>query len=216
MTGMQRNKKGLLVVLSAASGTGKNTVAEIVLASNRRMKRSISVTTRPPRNGESDGHSYHFVSDKEFDAILKRGDFLEWAKVHSHRYGTPASFVKESTSAGSDVLLIIDVQGGRAVKSIYPEAVLIFLAPPSAGELKRRLFARGSENPREAAVRLNNAAGELLWGTGYDYIVVNDKIEDAAESITAILEAEKCSAARMRLLLERLHEETSKLALDNL
>jgi guanylate kinase len=207
-------ERGLLVVLSAASGTGKSTVAESLLRRSRGLVRSISVTTRPPRPDEADGRDYRFVYEAGFKKMAGRGDFLEWAKVHSHFYGTPAAFVEKAAASGKDVLLIIDVQGGRDIKARFPGAVLIFLAPPSAMELRRRLVSRGSECPGELSTRLSNAAAELACGTVYDYIVINDSVARAAEKIRSIITAEKCSAGRMSGKLMGVHKETDCFAKD--
>jgi guanylate kinase len=195
---------GLLLVLSAASGTGKTTVARQLLQDCPRLVRSVSVTTRPPRPGERQGEAYVFVDDAKFDRMAGRGEFLEWATVHTHRYGTPEAFVRREAAAGSDVLMVIDVQGGRAVKARCPDALLVFLAPPSLRELKKRLLARGSESDAETAVRLSNAELEIAAGREYDYIVVNDTVPAAVSHLRAIMDAARAGAARMRPVLDGL------------
>jgi len=162
------------------------------------------VTTRSPRPGEADGDAYTFVTEDAFQKMIAEGAFLEWARVHRHHYGTPASFVRINAAAGRDVLMIIDVQGGREVKSKYPEAVLVFLAPPSVNELARRLTGRGSEDPGETAVRLRNAVQEIADSRGYDYVVVNDTVPRAVAGIRAVAAAEKTKAPRQMHRIERL------------
>jgi guanylate kinase len=196
--------QGLLIVLSAASGTGKTTVARALLKAEHRMVRSISATTRAARPGEVDGDAYRFVSEGQFQRMAAEGAFLEWARVHTHHYGTPAAYVRERAAAGHDVLMIIDVQGGREVKVKYPDAVLVFLAPPSIGELTRRLTGRGSEDPGETAVRLRNAVREIADARGYDYVVVNDTVPRAVANIRAIVAAEKVKAARQAPAVDKL------------
>ena len=212
MSGKPSHNKGLLVVLSAASGTGKTTVANILIHRCLNMIRSISVTTRKARRGETEGKAYRFVTDMEFDQMIQKGELLEWAKVFNHRYGTPLSFVKEQTDNGKDVLLVIDVQGGMALKKMHPGTVLIFLVPPSGAELRRRIKKRGSENPGEMTARLHHAAAELAEASGYDYIVINDRVSAAAARIKSIVDAEKSSATRMTAFLEHLRRESGNQA----
>ncbi|MBI5526682.1 MAG: guanylate kinase [Deltaproteobacteria bacterium] len=195
---------GLLLVLSAASGTGKTTVARQLLRECPRLVRSVSVTTRPPRPGERTGEAYVFVGDAEFDRMAAAGEFLEWAKVHMHRYGTPEAFVRREAASGNDVLMVIDVQGGRAIKKKYPDALLVFLAPPTFDEMKGRLVKRASETDGETAVRLSNARLEIAAGREYDYIVENDAVPAAVARICSIMNAARAGAARMKPVLDRL------------
>ncbi|MFA6035239.1 MAG: guanylate kinase [Myxococcota bacterium] len=204
--------KGILIVLSAASGTGKTTVASELLARSHQMVRSISATTRAPRGQERHGGAYFFITEAVFDETVKSGGFLEWASVHTHRYGTPAGFVLDNIDSGRDVLLVIDVQGGRQIKRSFPDAVLVFLVPQSADELRRRLYGRGTESAAETAVRLANAASEIEDSAGYDYVVVNDRIRDAADAITAIVTAEKLKVCRMKEAVGRLALEFRGIA----
>jgi len=204
MTPASHIPPGLLVVLSAASGTGKTTVARALLRAERGMVRSVSVTTRDPRPGEADGEAYRFVTEERFQRMIAEGAFLEWARVHTHHYGTPAAYVREHAAAGRDVLMIIDVQGGREVKVKHPDAVLVFLAPPSIDELSRRLTGRGSEDPAETAVRLRNAVQEIADARGYDYVVVNDTVPRAVARLRAVVTAEKAKAARQAPVVEAL------------
>jgi len=212
MSSKSSHNKGILVVLSAASGTGKTTVANILIHRCLNMIRSVSVTTRKARRGEADGKAYRFVSEETFDQMILKGEFLEWARIFNHRYGTPMSFVKEQTDNGKDVLLVIDVQGGKALKKLHPGTVLIFLVPPSGTELRRRIRKRGSENAGEMAARLHHAASELAEASEYNYIVINDRVSAAAARIKSIVDAEKSSAVRMTAFLEQLRRESGNQA----
>ena len=190
---------GLVVVLSAPSGAGKTTVGEAVLARRDTLARCVTLTTRAPRNGEADGAAYHFVDEREFARRRDRGTLLEWAAVHEHLYGTPKRTVRARQRQRLDTLLIIDVQGGLAVRERLPEAILIFLVPPAAAELERRLRGRGTDPAATIARRLRNATRELRAAKAYDYTVVNDDVAQAAATIDAILTAEHARAGRTKV-----------------
>lgn len=190
--------KGLLIVVSGASGTGKGTVCKKILTDLPEVAYSISATTRAPRPGEVDGKEYYFISRDEFQAWIADGKFLEYAEVYGNFYGTPLNKITERLNRGEDILLEIDVQGALNVKRKFPEGVYIFLLPPSLEELKRRIEGRGTENPESLARRLKNAVAEIKIGLEYDYVVVNDSIDDAAAQIKAILTAERCKTERNR------------------
>ncbi len=194
------NEPGVLVVLSGPSGVGKGTVSQALLRSEPNLVLSVSATTRLPRNGETDGVSYYFVSREKFSLMIEGDEFLEWARVYDNFYGTPRLPVEETLARGKDVLLEIDVQGGLQVKRKLPEAVLIFLLPPSWKELEARLAGRGSESPEEVQKRLQWAKRELQSLSLYDYVVVNERVEKAVEQIRSIITAEKCRTARFRNL----------------
>jgi guanylate kinase len=176
-----------LIVLSSPSGGGKTTVAEILLRRDRRLVRAVTCTTRRPRKGERNGRDYFFLTPARFRAMARRGAFLEWARVHGNLYGTPRSWTLGQIRKGRDVLLVIDVQGGRIVGRKAPDAVRIFLAPPSMAVLRRRLKGRGSESARDLAVRLRNARREMREGARYDHRVVNDRLSDAVRDVREIL-----------------------------
>lgn len=192
------NEPGVLVVLSGPSGVGKGTVSQALLQAEPNLVLSVSATTRLPRNGETDGVSYYFVSREKFSRMIEGDEFLEWARVYDNFYGTPRLPVEETLARGKDVLLEIDVQGGLQVKSKLPEAVLIFLLPPSWKELEARLAGRGSESPEEVQKRLQWAKRELQSLSLYDYAVVNERVEKAVEQIRSIITAEKCRTTRFR------------------
>ena len=187
--------KGLLIVVSGASGTGKGTVCKKLLADTP-IVYSISATTRKPRQGEVDGREYYFLSVDEFKQWIADEKFLEFAEVYGNFYGTPLNKITERLNRGEDVLLEIDVQGALNVKKKCPEGVYIFLLPPSLEELKRRIEGRGTETPESLNRRLKNAVSEIQIGREYDYVVVNDTVDNAADRIKSIIAAERCKVAR--------------------
>jgi guanylate kinase len=156
---------------------------------------SVSCTTRPPRPGEVDGVHYRFVSDVAFDRMADGGEFLEWAEAFGNRYGTPLAGVEAARGTGADVLLEVDVQGARSVRERVPDAVLVFLRPPSEEELARRLRARGTEEGPDLDRRLAEARRELAEVSWFDHVVVNDRIEDATQEVLAIIDGARRSAA---------------------
>ncbi len=193
---------GLLVVVSAPSGTGKTSVLREVMKKRPEVRFSVSATTRPAREGEVDGRDYRFVSDAEFDALLERGEFVEWAVVHGNRYGTLSSEIACAVERGGVVILDTDTAGAMAIRKMFPEAVLIFIVPPSPEDLKKRLEVRGTESPERVRIRLDAAPGEVKRALRYDYIVVNDRLDDAVAGIIAILDAERLKSGRMKPILE--------------
>ena len=176
-----------LFVISGPSGAGKGTLVERVRASRPDLGLTVSATTREPRAGEVDGVNYYFLTDDEFSARVEAGDFIEWAQVHDHRYGTLASEVDRNFATGQSLILEIDVQGALAVKERFPESVLIFIEPPSLDILKERLIGRGSETPESLALRLHTAEGEMQLRDRYDEIVVNDDLASATDELLAVL-----------------------------
>lgn len=189
-------RKGLLIVISGASGTGKGTVCKKILADLPKIAYSISATTRAPRPGEVDGREYYFLNVEEFKAWIAEEKFLEYAEVYGNFYGTPLNKIEERLNRGEDIILEIDVQGALNVKKKCPEGIYIFLLPPSLEELKNRIEGRGTETPESLARRLKNAVAEIKIGLQYDYVVVNDTIDNAAAQIEAILIAERLKVTR--------------------
>lgn len=175
-------------MIAGPSGVGKGTVVRRVLEKIPDLYLSVSVTTRPPRPVESPGVDYAFVSDEEFDRMIRGGELLEWAEIFGHRSGTPASAVDHARRQGRDVLLELDVQGARQVRGSAPDAVLIFLEPPSLDELERRLRSRGTEDEERLARRLAMASSELEQRAWFDHVVVNEDVERAADQVTAIID----------------------------
>lgn len=181
--------RGSLIVISGPSGAGKGTVLSRLDTIYYGLTRSISVTTRAPRKGEVEGVHYFFRSDKQFDEMLSRNEFLETANVYDKRYGTPAFYVDKLLSEGKDVVLEIDTVGALNVKAMRPEAILIFLAPPSFSALKDRLVGRGTESEEQISLRLSKTAEEIAKSESYDYIVINDEVDMAAEHLRSIIVA---------------------------
>jgi guanylate kinase len=192
------NKEGILLILSGPSGAGKGTICKSLLKETD-IQYSISATTRKPRPGEKDGREYFFITKEEFEKKIQEDAFLEWAQVYDNYYGTPKKFVEEVLVSGKDCILEIDPQGAQKVKGKKPDAVYVFIAPPSMQELKNRITNRGTENTLEINKRLNCAKEEMLSMHNYDYVVINDKVETAVKKIQAILIAEKCRIQRNKL-----------------
>lgn len=188
---------GLLIVISGPSGVGKNTVINNLFNLRSQLKYSISATTRKPRPNEIDGQHYFFLTETEFQNRIKNGDFLEWAKVYEYYYGTPRQYVQNLLQAGHDVVLDIDVQGGKQIKRSMPEAVLIFLAPPSMTELKNRLRGRNTESETELTKRIRYIETEFESIPFYDYLVINREIDLTCELIECIIQAEKSKVKRI-------------------
>jgi len=189
---------GFLLVISGPSGAGKGTLVERLVKERPECLFSVSATTRPRRTVEQDGVQYEFVSREDFDRRRASGLFLEWAEVHGHLYATPARFVDEGVAAGRVVVLDVDVQGGASVRRSRPEAVSVFVYPPSVDALRRRLLKRNTETPESVERRLGNAPGELAQYREYDYLVMNDDLESAVRLLTAIVDAERARVRRMR------------------
>jgi len=186
----------MLYVVSAPSGTGKTTVLTRVLGRVEGLRFSVSHTTRSPRSGERDGHDYHFVDRPEFERRVADGRFLEWAEVHGELYGTLRSQVDAALRAGKNVLLDIDVQGGRSVRTHYPDGVFIFVLPPSMESLEARLRKRGTDSEDRIHVRLQNARREMEMLGEYDYAVVNDDLAAAQKQVASIIVSESLRVAR--------------------
>jgi guanylate kinase len=175
------------VVLTATSGTGKTTLAHSLVAGAGRFVFSVSATTRSPRKGEVDGVDYHFVDHAEFEAMVARGELVEWAEVHGRLYGTPRAELERAGARGEHVVLDIDVQGARQIKARIPDAKLIFVLPPDVDTLMGRLTGRGTETPETVARRLRTALQELQVVEEFDYVVVNDDLERCLDAIRAIV-----------------------------
>ncbi len=188
---------GILFVVSAPSGAGKTTLVTGLLRRDRHVQLSISYTTRPPRPGEQNGREYHFTDVAKFDAMRERGDFVESAHVHGNYYGTSRVWLEEQLQAGRDVVLEIDWQGARQVRKLFPDAVSIFVLPPSPGELERRLRGRGQDSAEVIARRLNAARDEMRHVSEFDYVIINKELDDALLELQAVVRA-----ARLRYAVQ--------------
>jgi guanylate kinase len=197
--------RGMLVVVSSPSGGGKGTLIRRVLKSVPNLGYSVSFTTRPQREGETDGRDYHFISVAEFEAMIAAGEFLEWAHVHGKLYGTGRAQVGRELAEGRDIILEIDVQGAASVRALLADAVSVFILPPSFEVLRERLIARGSESTDELALRLRNARGEVEHYREFDYVLINDDAERAAAQLASIIYAERARRERQ--------EQASKIVL---
>ncbi|HYI65240.1 MAG TPA: guanylate kinase [Allosphingosinicella sp.] len=189
-------RRGLLYVLSSPSGAGKSTIARMLMESDDGVAMSVSATTRPIRPGEVEGRDYHFVADADFDAMVAGDQFLEWAHVFGHRYGTLKSEVMKVIEGGRDVLLDIDWQGTQQLKQVDPDIVRVFVLPPSMRELERRLRNRRTDSDSVIARRMERAAGEISHWAEYDYVLINNDAEKCCELVHNILKAERLKATR--------------------
>jgi len=189
--------RGNLFVMTGASGVGKGTIRGRLLEYHR-MYYSISMTTRPPRPGERHGVDYYFVSKAEFESRIAQNGFLEWAQYVDDYYGTPRTPVEEALSQGQDVLLEIEVQGALQVQQTMPEAILVFIIPPSLSELRRRLLVRGTDSLAKIRKRLERAVEEIRMADRFKYVLVNDQLDKAVSDFAAIIQAERLLQPRMK------------------
>ncbi|NLC16664.1 MAG: guanylate kinase [Clostridiales bacterium] len=196
--------KGILIVLSGPSGVGKGTVNKRVRELLPSLKKSISVTTRPKRPDEKDGVHYHFVTQEQFDALVKNDGLLEYAQVYNNFYGTPKKPVLEALEKGEDMIFELDIQGARLIKQAYNDCVRIFISPPSIDELSNRLDQRGTETEEIKALRLAQTKQELEEARFYDYFIVNNNIEEAAKKVVDIISAEKAKTSRNKNKIDKL------------
>lgn len=194
--------RGNLFVMTGASGVGKGTIRGRLLEYHR-MYYSISMTTRPPRPGERHGVDYYFVSKAEFESRIAQNGFLEWAQYVDDYYGTPKEPVEEALRKGQDVLLEIEVQGALQVQQTMPEAILVFIIPPSLSELRRRLLVRGTDSLAKIRKRLERAVEEIRMADRFKYVVVNDQLDKAVSDFAAIIQAERLLQPRMTEAIER-------------
>lgn len=194
-------QQGILIVLSGPSGAGKGTICKELLRSYPNLHYSVSATTRAARAGEVHGTNYWFVSQEEFQEMIAKDDLLEWANVYGNCYGTPRQYVMKLLNDGKDVILEIDTQGAMQIKDKFPEGVFIYIIPPSLNELANRIYKRGTDSLESIKTRLSCATFEIDCAQHYNYVVVNDLVEEAVRKISAIITAEKCNAKRNTLLV---------------
>ena len=203
------HSRGRLYVISGPSGTGKGTICKEILKEFGN-EFSVSMTTREPREGELHGREYFFVSHEEFTENISKNNFLEYATVFDNYYGTPKDIVLKKLDKGRNVILDIDVQGGLQVREAMPEAVLIFLLPPSLAELRRRLENRGTETPEKIEKRLSKAVDEIKFIGEYDYMVINNDLETAVDNVRSIMKAEASRIPEKVLPIIRKYEQEQK------
>src|SRR5215831_18535262 len=190
-------RRGVMLVLSSPSGAGKTTLSRKLLDSDSSVELSVSVTTRPKRSGEVDGRDYHFIDRRRFDAMVRRGELLEWAEVFDHRYGTPRAPIDAALAAGRDVLFDIDWQGTQQLREkARSDLVSVFVLPPSIEALERRLHSRAQDTPEVIRRRMAMASAEMSHWAEYDYVVVNTEIDQAFADVRAVLSAERLRRER--------------------
>lgn len=195
---------GNLIVVSAPSGAGKTTIVGEILRRDARVRPSISFTSRVPRPGEIDGVHYHFVSSPQFQSLIEEGELLEWAEVHGNYYGTGRRAIDDLRQAGFDVVLTIDVQGERQVRRFFPDALTIFIMPPSYGALIERIGGRGDTEEAAFRLRLRNSLDEVSQYRRFDYVIINDLLDEAVDELEAIIRAARCRGDRRTVIAEEI------------
>jgi guanylate kinase len=207
MTNSNKKDEGILLVVSGPSGAGKGTICNAIREIYPDLNYSISMTTRAPRKGETEGVSYYFRTNEQFEKLIQEDAFLEYAQVYDHYYGTPKKYALDLIEKGQSVLLEIDIQGAMQVKERYPKGVFIYIVPPSLEILSGRLHQRGTDSEDVIQRRLAQITNELAMAHKYDYIVVNDILEDAVHKTCSILEAEKCKLSRNEGQIETIFKQ---------
>ena len=205
------NRKGIIIVVSGFSGAGKGTLMKELINKYDNYALSVSATTRDPRPGEVNGREYFFVSNEEFEKLIKENGLIEHAGYVNHYYGTPRKFVEDKLSQGIDVILEIEIQGALQIKEQYPDAVLLFVMPPSATELKNRLVGRGTETEEVIAQRLSRAKEESVGIEKYDYIVINDDLGQCVDKVHQIIDAAHYSPMRNLDFIETIRKQLNEL-----
>lgn len=204
----QTTPQGLILVISAPSGTGKTTLCKQLLAEFPELRFSVSCTTRPPRRGERDGVDYHFISVEEFNKRKSAGEFVEWEEIYGHFYGTSQKNIEEMIYHGYDVVLDIDTRGAHNVKGIFPDAVLVFVMPPSVETLMERLHKRGSETDDVIRIRFEKAMEEIQVNESYDYVIFNDIVENSVMTLRSVYIAEKNRRNRLQSRIDDFYRTT--------
>lgn len=197
-------RKGLLIVISGPSGTGKGTVLRLVKESCHNIKFSVSATTRTPRDGELEGVNYFFKTKQEFENMILNNEFAEWVKYCDNYYGTPKKWIEDNINEGYDVILEIEVEGALNIKKQFPECVTIFMLPPSLEELRHRITSRGTEEIAVIEKRLQKAKKELNFIDKYDYVTINDSIEESVKEINSIILSEKLKYQRNKEIINMI------------
>ena len=204
------NSEGSLIVISGFSGAGKGTVVKRLLNKYDDYALSISATTRKPRSGEVDGREYFFKTREEFLQMIEKKQLIEYAEYVNNYYGTPKEYVLSELAAGKNIILEIEIQGALNIKKQFPDALLIFITPPSASELEKRLYGRGTEDEETIKARLKRAGEEASYASQYDYIVVNDNLEDCVDKINKIVECDKYVSKRGTSLIDDIKNDLKK------
>ena len=205
------NGQGILVVVSGFSGAGKGTLMKALLEKYHNYALSISATTRSPREGEQDGREYFFVTRDKFESMIEEKELIEYAQYVNNYYGTPRQYVFQQMADGKDVILEIEIQGALKIKERFPEALLLFVMPPSADELKHRLTSRGTETADVITARLHRAAEEAAGINSYDYILVNDQIDTCVEEMHQLIQAQHNKVSNNLDFIEQMKEELKEL-----
>ncbi len=206
------DKKGILIVVSGFSGSGKGTLMKALLAKYPdSYALSISATTRAPREGEQDGREYFFKTKEEFEKMIAKEELIEYAKYVENYYGTPRNYVEEKLAEGMDVILEIEIQGALKVKEAFPDTLLLFVTPPTASELKARLVGRGTETMDVIESRMNRACEEAMGMDRYDYLIVNDDLEQCVEEMHSIIRGEHHRSSRNSRFIEEIREDLERL-----
>ena len=205
------DKQGILVVLSGFSGAGKGTIMKALLERHDDYALSISATTRKPRAGEVEGREYFFVSKEQFLSMVEEDALIEHAQYVDNYYGTPKRYVEEQRAAGKDVILEIEIQGALKIKEKFPDALLIFVMPPDAAELERRLTGRGTESPEAVRARLKRAAEEAVGVEAYDYILVNDQLDTCVEELHQMIQVQHNRTSARIAMISKMRQELSRL-----
>ncbi len=201
------SEQGILVVVSGFSGAGKGTLIKAMLERHHNYALSVSATTRAPREGEADGREYFFVTREKFEEMIREGQLIEHARYVDNYYGTPRQYVFQQMADGKDVILEIEIQGALKIKEKFPDALLLFVMPPSADELKRRLVGRGTETLEVIDQRLHRAAQEAEGMTSYDYILINDKVETCVEAMHQLIQAQHRRVSSNLDFIEQMKSE---------
>lgn len=210
---MEKRRRGILVILSGFSGSGKGTIMNLLMSRyEENYALSISATTRKPRAGEQEGREYFFKTREEFEKMIEKNELIEYALYVENYYGTPKAYVEEQLEAGRDVILEIEIQGARKVKEMFPDTLLLFVTPPDADTLKKRLMGRGTDEESVVLARLSRAFEEASGVEDYDYLIINDELEDCVNEVHSIIQNEHRKVKRNQELIYRMKEELKRFS----